>query len=351
MLDGDVAVGTLCVSDVVPRDLSRAQLAALVALGRQVSKELELRRTIAAARPSPGDGRSRSVEGSVVAGRYRVEEVIGVGGMGIVVAARDGVTGDRVAIKFLLAGRREKTEALERFSREARVMLHVGGDFVARVLDVGNLGNGAPFIVMEHLVGEDLKARLESQGPFAVSDAVATVRDACAAVASAHAVGVLHRDLKPSNLFLSRRPDGREGIKVLDFGISKFAPADERSDEDTGLTNAAAILGSFDYMSPEQMKGARGLDVRTDVWSLGVILFELLSGRLPFEASSTIALCTKVLMSAPNSLRVFRPEVPAGLEEVVMRCLAKDREVRHSSADALAVALAPFASPPRSHPV
>jgi serine/threonine protein kinase len=359
MIEEGVFVGTLCVIDRVPRELSREQLSALEALGRRVAHELRLRRSVEqwqrrrapAAEPA---GDARAVVGRLLMGRYRIEEVLGVGGMGIVVAARDEADGADVAIKFLHAEMRQRADVQERFVREARAALRVGGEQIAHVLDVGNLPGGAPFIVMERLHGEDLEAHLDAVGPLPVGEAVDVILQACVAVGRAHAAGVLHRDLKPANLFLSTRADGATLVKILDFGISKFSAVDEAA-ASPRLTDASEMLGSPVYMSPEQMKGAADVDGRTDVWALGVILYELLSGALPFDGDSFIEVCTAVMTRRPPPLRELRPEVPEALASVVERCLSKDRAARYPSIDALALALAPFAwrpfHPPSIPPV
>ncbi len=348
VIEPDVAVGTLCVIDYVPRDLTPVQIDALAALARQVSSELKLRRTLAKMRPqgvpTEAPGGHRAVEGRVVDGRYRIERVLGVGGMGIVVAAHDETLHERVAIKFLVSEARGEPEAQERFVREAKAVLKVGGEHVARVLDVGNLGNGAPYIVMEHLDGEDLERRLERYGALTAQEAIAYVLQACTAVGRAHEVGIVHRDLKPANLFLTERADGSALIKVLDFGVSKFSRSSALV-EDISLTQGTALLGSPCYMSPEQMRGVGSIDGRADVWAFGVILYELVTCTLPFEGRTFIDLCNAVLSAAPRPIRSRRATIPQGLDAVIERCLAKDRAARYPSIDALVVALTPLVDP------
>jgi len=326
MLDPDVSVGTLCVIDHVPRDLTPVQIGALAALARQVSSELKLRRTLATMRP------------------------LGVGGMGIVVAAHDIEADARVAIKFLVSEATSDRQAQERFVREAKAVLKVGGEHVARVLDVGNLGNGAPYIVMEHLDGEDLERRLERDGALPPKEAIGYVLQACTAVGRAHEAGIVHRDLKPANLFLTQRADGTDLIKVLDFGVSKFSRSSALVD-DISLTQGTALLGSPYYMSPEQMRGVDGIDARADVWAFGVILYELTTCTLPFEGRSFADLCNAVLSSPPRPLSARRASLPAGLDAVIERCLAKNRADRFPSVAALAAALAPFVDPLPPSPI
>ncbi|HEY0139117.1 MAG TPA: serine/threonine-protein kinase, partial [Nannocystis sp.] len=272
---------------------------------------------------------------AVIAKRYRIERVLGAGGMGVVAAAEDVKTGTPVAIKFLIhhaAG--EYDGLLERFVREAQALLRVQSEHVVRVLDVGNLANGAPFIVMERLEGEDLNAALHSRGPLSPEEVVDALAQACIAVAAAHACGIIHRDLKPANLFMTRQPNGAGVLKVLDFGVSKLG--EEGAPE---LTQASTMVGSAYYMSPEQMNGMRELDGRSDIWSLGVTAYELLTGKLPFDGSSIAEVCAQVLYEPPKSPLLLRPDLPPALCDVVLRCLSKDREQRHANADELAEAL------------
>ena len=281
--------------------------------------------------------------GDRVAERYDVERVLGVGGMGAVVAATDRETGQRVAIKVLLPELTRHADVVARFAREARATARLQSEHVARVLDSGALAGGAPFIVMEHLDGRDLKSLLRAEGPLSVRDAAAYVCQACGAVAEAHALGIVHRDLKPANLFLTRRDDGSPIIKVLDFGIAKFQSPNNAGDH-LEMTRTRAVLGSRAYMSPEQMLRPRDVDARADIWALGAILYFLLAGRSPFAAETTEALILNVVQGEPTPLSELRPDVPAGVEAVLARCLAKDRNSRFSNVTELARALAPFAT-------
>jgi len=281
-------------------------------------------------------------EGDVLAGKYRVERVLGLGGMGVVVAAHHIHLDEKVALKFLLPAALGNPEAVARFAREARAAVKIKSEHVARVIDVGQLENGAPYMVMEYLEGADLAARLQERGALPPEQAVEFVLQACEAIAEAHALGIVHRDLKPANLFCIRRADGRLSIKVLDFGISKVA-AKPGSKSDASMTRTSALVGSPVYMSPEQMQASKYVDARTDIWSLGVILFELLSARVPFEGEAVTELAIKIATAAPLRLRALRPEVPAGLDQVVMRCLEKDPKRRFQDVGALAVTLEGFA--------
>ncbi len=279
------------------------------------------------------------VPGAVLLGKYRVERVLGQGGMGIVVAARHMELGQLQAIKFLLPEMLAHPEIVERFLREARAAAKLQSDHVVRVSDVGRLENGAPFMVMEYLEGRDLKALVAREGPLSVDVAVTYILQVCDAIAEAHGAGIIHRDLKPANLFLVRRRGRLPCVKVLDFGISKQTGRD-----DVDLTNTNMSLGSPLYMSPEQMSRVRTVDRRTDIWAIGVILYELLVGESPFRGSTLLEVAAKVLQEQPRPLRDVRPDVPEGLVDVVTRCLRKRREERFASIEELIVALQPFVS-------
>jgi serine/threonine-protein kinase len=277
--------------------------------------------------------------GELLAGKYRVERVLGAGGMGVVVEATHLELEQQVAVKFLLAEAVGSPDAAARFVREARAAVKIKSEHVARVIDVGRLDNGAPYIVMEFLHGHDLGAEI-ARGRLTIEDAVDYVIQACDAMAEAHAAGIVHRDLKPSNLFLSPRSDGAGHVKVLDFGISKVNVPDI---SEASLTKTSTLMGSPYYMSPEQMRSARTVDHRTDVWSLGVILYELLAGTPPFHGESLPHLFTQIMTEPPLPLAPLRPDVPPELEQVLIHCLTKDREQRYQSVGEFAAALMPFA--------
>src|SRR3984957_7520931 len=281
--------------------------------------------------------------GQVLAGKYRVERVLGAGGMGVVVAAHHLQLDERVALKFLLPAALRNPEILARFDREARAAVKIKSEHVARVVDVGKLENGAPYLVMEYLEGDDLAGGLKQHGAMPVELAVDFVLQACEAIAEAPSLGIVHRDLKPANLFCIARPDGLPSIKVLDFGISKMTGFGA-SGPDLGMTRTSAMLGSPYYMSPEQMQSSKSVDARADIWALGVILFELVTGRLPFDAEGVPELALKVMTEAPPPLRSVRPDAPPGLELAVRHCLEKDRVLRCASVSDLAAQLMPFGS-------
>ena len=280
-------------------------------------------------------------EGEVLAGKYRIERRIGEGGMGMVVVAHHLELDEPVAIKFLLPQALGNSEAVMRFAREARASVKIKSEHVARTLDVGKLENGAPYMVMEYLQGADLSARLRSSGPLPIDQAVNFTLQACQALADAHAIGIIHRDIKPSNLFVIRKTDGNESVKVLDFGISKVTGA-AAAGTDMGMTRTQTLMGSPLYMSPEQMASSRDVGAASDIWALGVTLHELLTGKTPFEAESITELCSKVLTQPTPRLREWRPGVPDGLQAVIDRCLEKEPAKRYSNVAELAIALMPF---------
>ena len=278
--------------------------------------------------------------GVVLGGKFRIERVLGRGGMGVVVAAHHLQLDERVALKFLLPDALGNAEAVLRFAREARAAVKIKSEHVARVTDVGTLDNGSPYMVMEYLHGTDLGDLVASQGVLPISDAVEFVLQACEAIAEAHALGIVHRDLKPSNLFLTKRADGSACIKVLDFGISKLTVG---SDSEMGMTRTATMMGSPLYMSPEQMASSRDVDARTDIWAIGAIVHELVAGSVPFIAATMPQLCTKILQEPPARLSEVRPDVPLGLEAVVLRCLQKKPNDRYPTVAELAADLLPYA--------
>jgi serine/threonine-protein kinase len=277
--------------------------------------------------------------GELVAGKYRVERVLGRGGMGVVVAAMHEQLGQRVAIKMLLPEVKASASAVARFTREARAAAAIRGQHVARVLDVGELEGGAPYIVMEYLEGRDLADTIAARGSLPPEEAVAFVLQACEAIAEAHAAGIIHRDLKPSNLFVTTGPDGSPLVKVLDFGISKALLAAGGGT----LTTTSSFVGSPVYSPPEQLLRAHDVDGRADIWSLGTILFEALSGRPPFVGDSVMHVASKIFHEAATPLATLRPDLDRDLCAVVMRCLQKRPEERFADVRALAQALAPFA--------
>ncbi len=277
--------------------------------------------------------------GDVLAQKYRVERVLGEGGMGIVVAATHLQLQQKVALKFLRESTRENEEVAARFLREARSAVRLKSQHVTRVLDLGTLDSGEAFIVMEYLDGEDLGALIERRGALPVSEAVDYVLQACEALAEAHGLGIIHRDLKPPNLFLTTGSSGAPLVKVLDFGISK---SESLTEDASTLTKTDAVMGSPMYMPPEQMRSSKSVDARADIWALAVILQELVGGRRPFDGATLGELFAQVFAEIPRRLIEVKPDVDPRFDAAVMRCLEKDRTLRFGSIAELAKALAPF---------
>ena len=275
--------------------------------------------------------------GDVIAGKYRVERVLGSGGMGIVVEATHLTLEEKVAVKFLKPEALENAASVARFAREARAAAKIKSEHVCRVLDVV-VDGGMPYLVMEYLEGRDLDDIVEKSGGIPPADAVDYILQACEALAEAHVAGIIHRDLKPANLFLSRRADGSPVIKVLDFGISKIQP--KPGSNDAAMTATSSLLGSPLYMSPEQMKATRDVDVRTDIWSVGVILYEVLTGARPFSGDTIPQICANILGEPPAPIP---GRVPPALERVIFRCLEKRPDDRFQTIAELAEALRPSA--------
>ncbi|MEO8706767.1 MAG: protein kinase [Kofleriaceae bacterium] len=275
--------------------------------------------------------------GTILLGKYRVDEVLGVGGMGRVVKASHLYLQQPVAIKILLPQMAASAETVSRFLREAQATVRLKSEHIARVSDVGTLADGVPFMVMEYLDGNDLNQILRHHGPQLPPIVCDLMLQACEGMAEAHANAIVHRDIKPSNFFITRRADGSMLLKILDFGISK-TPAGI-----TELTGTQTVLGTPTYMAPEQMKSGRNADQRSDIWSMGVVMYQLLSGRPPFSGESYPELVLKVGGEPPAPMHV---QLPAGLGEVILRCLEKTPAMRQQNVAELARTLAPFASDP-----
>jgi serine/threonine protein kinase len=280
--------------------------------------------------------------GEVIGGKYKIIRLIGTGGVGFVVSARHVGFDEVVALKFLRPEFATHTEAVTRFTIEARASFKIKSEHVARVLDVDTLPDGTPFIAMELLEGTDLRRLLDRCRMLAVEPAVDYALQTCEALASAHALHIIHRDIKPENLFLTGFGAETDQVKVLDFGISKVALTGNRRQTHQALTRIA--VGTPPYMSPEQVRASSDLDARSDIWSVGCVLYELLSGTAPFDRMSLMQSCAAVLEEAPVPLRDLRLALPQELENVVMTCLQKDPAARYQDVAELAEALAPFGS-------
>jgi serine/threonine-protein kinase len=270
--------------------------------------------------------------GTVLAGRYRIERVLGQGGMGVVVKAMHLQLHQPVAMKFLLPEVLGNQQVVQRFLREAQAAVRLKSEHVARVIDVGSLETGAPYMVLEYLEGADLSNFPRSQ--LSVGGVVDLMLQACEALAEAHSIGIVHRDIKPANFFLTRGSDGAPLLKVLDFGISKTASTAGN------LTATQSVMGTPAYMSPEQMRSSRDVDARADIWALGVVLYELLQGAPPFGGDTFSSMVIKVVNDPLPHLTV---PLPPGLDAIVYCCLEKDATRRFQNVAELAHALAPYA--------
>lgn len=287
--------------------------------------------------------RAQFEPGDLIAGRYRIISLIGVGGLGRVYLARHIELDSEVAMKVLRQEVAERPEAVQRFSREAQASVRLRSERVARVFDVGS-HDGTPYFVMEYLRGCNL-LELKQQDSVDVPTLCEFFIQACEGLAEAHAQGVVHRDIKPENLFVVRDANGWRSLKIFDFGISKFSLTGKHSDIDISGRRTELMMGTPLYISPEQIRSTRDVDHRTDIWSLGVVMFEVLSGgMLPFREDGEItALIAEVLETPHRSLADVAPDVPEGLAAIVDRCLVKDREGRYQTAAEVALDLLPFA--------
>jgi eukaryotic-like serine/threonine-protein kinase len=279
--------------------------------------------------------------GSILAGKYRVERQIGSGGMGVVVEATHLALDQRVAVKLLSPELAASPENVARFLREARVAASLPSEHIARVSDFGQTETGAPYLVMELLVGHDFAAEIERAGRLDVASAVDAILEACEGLAEAHAAGLVHRDIKPANLFIARRPGRSPILKLLDFGLTK----DISHEGQLALTQTGSVFGTPQYMSPEQVMSSKNVDARSDQHALAMILFEALTGRPPYQGSSAGQLFVTIVTAPVPRARALRPEVPAALDAAIRRALAKDPDHRFPSLAGLAGAIAPFGGP------
>ena len=280
--------------------------------------------------------------GEIIDSKYRVERLLGAGGMGVVVAASHLGLGQPVAIKLMLPDLATSAEFSARFLREARAAAAIRGDHAVRIFDVASAEDGRLYMVMELLEGEDLGQIIKKRGALPIAEAVDYLLQACDALGDAHAQGIVHRDLKPGNLFLAGRSKGSPVIKVLDFGISKSSTPGDAPNGPT-LTVPDTMLGTPYYMSPEQFRSAKTVDARTDIWSLGLILHKLITGFSAFESDSVREHISMIAADPPAPLRLRRPDAPEGLEAIVLCCLEKDANLRFQNIGDLVAALVPFA--------
>jgi serine/threonine-protein kinase len=279
-------------------------------------------------------------EGVLVSGKYRIEKLIARGGMGLVYRASQPMIARRVALKVVRPELLSHPDAADKLINEACVMGQFQNDHVCRILDAGRLEDGAPYLVLEYLDGTDLRVLLNRENRIEPRRAVDWMMGLLEALAEAHALGIVHRDVKPENLVLAQTPSG-ESVKLLDFGIcfARHVPgADERR------FSAGNSVGSPHYMAPEQISSPDSSDHRIDIWSVGVVLFELLSGEPPFEGDSAMSICAQVLAREPVALTQLVPSLPAGLAQIVARCLSKEPDQRYADVLELAEALAPYAT-------
>ncbi|HEV7556126.1 MAG TPA: serine/threonine-protein kinase [Kofleriaceae bacterium] len=276
--------------------------------------------------------------GQVLDTKYRVDKILGHGGMGIVCACTNLQLNKKIAIKMLRPDVLADFDATERFKREAHAASQLSSEYVAKVTDYGVFQtNNVPFMVMEYLDGLDLATHLDQAGTIPVQWACDLMLQAAEALSEAHSIGIIHRDVKPTNLFLTWRLDGSALVKVLYFGISK-----SRTGVDMQLTQTQSLLGTPAYMSPEQMRSAREVDARTDIWSLGTVLYELVEGHRPFEAESFSEMCVKVAVDPPLPMK----NAPPALQHVVLRCLAKSPADRYNDMADLGRELIAFSKDP-----
>jgi hypothetical protein len=274
-------------------------------------------------------------EGELLAGRYVVERKFAEGGMGIVCLGRHAQLNQPVAIKFLRRALSGRPSVVQRFLNEARALAQLRSEHVVRVMDVGQLESGRPYLVMEHLEGIDLDALVDRDGPLSVETAVSYVLQVCEPLAEAHSLGIVHRDIKPENLFLWSGGPAQDIVKVLDFGLAKQLG----SSKALGVTGPQDSIGSPCYMSPEQITTPQSVDARTDIWSLGVVLHRLLTDTLPFDGASLLEVLSHVLSAAPKSICEIRPSLDSEIDGIVHRCLEKSADARYGTMNELSDAL------------
>jgi tRNA A-37 threonylcarbamoyl transferase component Bud32 len=277
---------------------------------------------VLAAQPEAPDG--EALVGTVIDGRYRVERMIGEGGMGLVFLVTHTAIGKKLALKILRADMAKDPEVVQRFIQEAQSATSIGHENIVDISDFGKLPDGAVYFVMEYLDGEPLTKLIERGGSFPARDALAVVRQIASALGAAHALGIVHRDLKPDNVYVLRRGEGVPFVKVLDFGIAKVAGSSSK------LTRTGMIFGTPHYMSPEQA-GGQTVDARTDVYALGVIMYELFTGHVPFDGEGFMNILTKQMFEPPPPFSTYARRNLGLLEEITMKALRKAPNERYAS--------------------
>jgi serine/threonine-protein kinase len=281
--------------------------------------------------------------GDIIDGKYRIVRLIGEGGMGAVYEGENTRIHRRVAIKVLHAGVAEQGEAVARFEREAQAAGRIGSEHIVEVLDLGTLANGDRYLVMEYLDGEGLGGRIKSRGRLSAGELAPIAHQLMEGLAAAHGAGIIHRDLKPDNVFLLRSRGGKaDFVKLLDFGISKFSQLS--GDSGFSMTRTGAVMGTPYYMAPEQAKGSRELDHRVDIYATGVILYEALTGQVPFNADTFNELLFKIVLEEPRPLAQVEPSIDPGFAAIVAKAMAREPAHRFASANEFQNALAMWAS-------
>lgn len=278
--------------------------------------------------------RPESLCGRIIEGKYRIDALIGRGGMGAVFRAENIRIGKPFAMKVLIKGHGKGSESERRFEREARIAGSLGHPHIVEVFDFGTLENGVPYQIMELLEGQSLAERIELEGALPIDEMLDYAEQILSALAAAHGHGIVHRDLKPANVFLHRR-GGTTIAKLLDFGLSKSMAGDAT----LSLTLPGVVLGTPYYLSPEQARGDRHLDHRVDIWAMGVLLYESLTGVLPFKADAYHAVIAQILTRRPQPPTEIRPQLPRPIEDIVLRALAFDPADRFASAEEMLHAL------------